>query len=38
MHLDRKIKCNVKLDCENCNTTFKSKYILNRHLNNKNKC
>ena len=37
-HLNRKIKCDNKIECELCKKEFKTKQHLNRHLNNKKDC
>ena len=37
-HLNKKNKCNIKLECDNCKKKFNNKQQLDRHLNNKKKC
>lgn len=37
-HLNKKIKCNIKIECDRCKKEFKTKQKLDNHLNNKKPC
>ena len=37
-HLNRKIKCDNKIECKDCKKEFKTNQNLNKHINNKKSC